>query len=331
LRPARKDAPLKGFAERMAEKASFVDRAVGEIDLTGVHDEIGVPVKYALSSGGKRLRPLICMLCAEAVGGDYKKTKDVFLALELIHNGTLVHDDILDEDLFRRGRPSTQSKFGGKTSVLTGDGLLSLGLKYAADTGDIEVVRLLSETALKMVQGVALQTLNRGKVISEEEYFRISYLKSGSLFEAAAAIGGMIASADSNQIEKLAEFGRNFGNAYQVRDDLLGVHGGEDLTRSDIINGDISIPLIYALESERLQEEDREMITSTYGGQGKMDVDVIRRIYDETGALERSMERMRGFAGRAGDVLADLLGEAESDLKELLDKYFFRENIEIIT
>ena len=133
--------------------------------MSEVHPILAEPSRYSITGGGKRLRPMICMLSAEVVGGNYQDTKDAFLALELIHNGTLVHDDIIDKDLFRRGTPSVQVKYDAKRAVLTGDALLSLGLKYASNTGNPKVVHILAETALKMVQGVALQTFFRKKEV----------------------------------------------------------------------------------------------------------------------------------------------------------------------
>ena len=314
------------FNETLGEKLGFINEALKELSLSKVHSILRVPAKYAIMGGGKRLRPIICTFCAEVAGGDYKDTKDAFLALELIHNGTLVHDDIIDEDLFRRGHPSAPVKFGGKRAVLTGDALLSLGLKYAAKTGRPSVVEWLSETALKMVQGVALQTFNRRKLVSEEAYLDINYLKSGSLFEAAAALGGLIASLDPEDSARLAKFGKNFGNAYQIRDDICGVfaeNSDDDLSRNDLLNGDISLPFIYALDSD-IPERDRITITAAYIGQSdSVDIDEVQRIYEETDALERCVTKMNEFAERGREYLAEFnKSEAKDFLNYLLDQYY---------
>jgi len=314
------------FNEALADKLKFINEALEELNLSYVHSILRIPAKYAITGGGKRLRPIICTFCAEVAGGNYKDTKDVFLALELIHNGTLVHDDIIDEDLFRRGYPSAPVKFGGKRAVLTGDALLSLGLKYAAMTGRPSVVRWLSETALKMVQGVALQTFNRRKLVSEEAYLNINYLKSGSLFEAAAALGGLMASQNPEDSARLAEFGKNFGNAYQIRDDICGVFAenpDDDLSRNDLLNGDVSLPFIYALDSD-ISERDRIAITSAYLGQSdKVDIEGVQRIYEETGALERCTAKMNEFSERGRRYLDDFeKSEAKDFLEYILDQYY---------
>ena len=165
---------MYNFDERLGEKVDFVNEVLSDLDLSDVHPILETPAKYTLEGTGKRLRPMICMLCAELAGGEYRDTKDAFLALELIHNGTLVHDDIIDEDLFRRGNPSVQVKFDTKRAVLTGDALLSLGLRYASKTGNTEIVHILAETALKMVQGVALQTFFRRRSCLKRHIYKLT-------------------------------------------------------------------------------------------------------------------------------------------------------------
>jgi len=318
---------MTDFASNIAEKLDFVREVVGTINLEHIHPILKIPAKYSMSTGGKYLRPLICTLCAEALEGDYRATRRAFLALELFHNGTLVHDDIIDEDAYRRGTPSTQTKFGEKRAVLTGDALLSLGLVNAASTGKPEIVNWLSETSLKMVQGVALQTFHRRKLISMQEYLHINYLKSGSLFEAAAAIGGQMVSSDPEKIRALTLFGKAFGNAYQIRDDIYGAYSkdkGDDQVRSDILNGDISLPFIYALESELITKPDRETLRGLYQGLiNDPQPENVQRIYEETGAIDRSIATMKSFAEEGRRQLSSLKGNpAIETLDYLLNEYY---------
>jgi len=315
------------FVEMLKERQAFINGVIEDLSLDDVHSLLQVPTKYALLAGGKRLRPIICMLCAEVAGGDYKETRDAFLALELIHNGTLVHDDIIDEDLFRRGSPSVHVKFGGKRAVLTGDALLSLGLRYATKTRNLGIVRWLSDTALKMVQGVALQTFHRRKVASEAMYLNMAYLKSGSLFEAAAALGGLVGSSRPEVAERLADFGRNFGIAYQIRDDICGVFAEDktdDLSRSDILNGDLTLPFIYALESEAISEEDKNSLMDVFLGRTEQIGDEeVQRIYEETGALDRSIRKMKDFAEKGRESLNSFeKSDAGDCIHYLLDQYY---------
>jgi len=315
--------------EELKEELDYINRAIESLPLSGVHEILGVPARYMLLMGGKRLRPLLCVLSAELVGGDYRKTEKAFLALELIHNGTLIHDDIIDEDLLRRGKPSVHVKFGGKRAVLTGDILLSLGLRYASETGNIEVVRVLSETASKMVQGVALQTFLRRRLVSEERYLEIAYLKSGAMFEASALLGGLLSTDRRDHIALLGELGKNFGVAYQIRDDIAGVFSDSSLGKppgSDILNGDPNLPLIYAVSSGDISEGDRRYLMGLFeGGKGEMDIDRIRGIYIESGALGRSIKAMELFAEKSRESL-EVFEESEAKRKLLsfLD-YFYKD------
>ena len=324
--------------ENLKEKREFINDAIEGLEFD-VHSLLEIPVKYALLAGGKRLRPIICMLCAEVVGGDYRKTKEAFLALELIHNGTLVHDDIIDEDLFRRGSPSAHIKFGGKRAVLAGDVLLSLGLKYATKTGNLSIVSWLSDTALRMVQGVVLQTYYRRKIVSEETSLNIAYLKSGSLFEAAAALGGLVGGESGETVGRLANFGRNFGMAYQIRDDICGVFSEDktdELSRSDILNGDLTLPFIYALESKSISDSDGTSLMDMFlGRREQIDDNEIQRIYEETGALARSVDKMKWYDEQGRESLNHFpRTEARDCISYLLDQYYRhfspRKKVEVI-
>ena len=313
----------------------FINETLKQLDLSYIHPLLASTTKYAISTGGKRLRPLIAILCAEMLGGDYLDTKDMFLALELIHNATLVHDDIIDEDLFRRGEPSLFSEHGIKKAVLTGDALLSMGLMHASQTGKPEIVGWLAETALKMVQGITVQNQNKHKLMSVEEYLHMNYLKSGSLFEAAAALGGIAGSNKPEDIDKLAKFGKYFGNAYQIRDDIIDAYtpkGNEKSPNNDLLNGDPSLLLLYAVESDKITSEDKVSLLSIYQGKNEdLNVDLVRRVYEYTGSLQKSVNKMEEFANLAGEILREYPDcEARDSLLELLDQYNhnFKGNLE---
>ena len=260
------------------------------------------------------------------LGGDYRDTRDTFLALELIHNATLVHDDIIDDDMYRRGEPSLFSEHGVKKAVLTGDALLSIGLMYASKTGKPEIVEWLAETSLKMVQGITLQNQYKRKLMSVDDYLYMNYLKSGSLFEAASALGGIIGSNDPEDVQKLAQFGKYFGNAYQIRDDIIDTftpQGSENSPNNDLLNGDPSLLLLYAVNSDSINKEDKSKFLSIYRGESKdLDVDQVRRVYEETGALQKAIDKMQEFSNMARKILDDYPeSDAKESLYELLKQY----------
>ena len=312
---------------RLRELKEYIDETLERIDLTSLHPLMEAPVRYMLRTGGKRLRPLICLLSAELVGGEREKAVKPFLALELIHNGTLIHDDIIDEDETRRGRPSVHIAYGVKRGILAGDILLSLGLHHASETGDPRIVEWLSETASKMVQGVALQTHYRRRILSEEEYLEIAYLKSGSLFEASAALGALIGGGGDEEVKRLADFGRCFGVAYQIRDDVQGILNGDEAL-NDLVNGDVTLPLIYALRSPTLTEMDRGKLLRAYEEGRPIEVGEVRRIYTETNALSKSVEKMRLYAEGCIDALKDFNPSPPLEcLLHLVERYYL--NLEV--
>ena len=309
--------------KNLEERQEFVDNVFDKFDMN-VNFYLKDPIKYSLNSKGKRLRPIICMLSCEIFGGSYRDTTDAFIALELIHNGTLIHDDVIDDDNFRRGQNSVHTKFGNKRAILAGDILLSLSLKYAVKTGKIGIVGRLSDAAVKMVQGVAIQTQMRGKVVSMQQYLDLAYLKSGSLFETAAVIGGLLKDIDDESVRKISNFGKYFGLAYQIRDDITDMTTDPaSPTRSDIANGDISLPLIYALESKSIRQSDHDMLSKIF--EGKLaeyrEADVLR-IYNETGALDKTVEKMEYYAEESSRALESFSGTAVDGLRELLDQNF---------
>ncbi len=310
--------------ERLRNLREYIDETLEHLDLTSLHPLMEAPVRYMLKTGGKRLRPLICLLSAELVGGEGEKAIKPSLALELIHNGTLIHDDIIDEDETRRGKPTVHITYGVKRGILAGDILLSLGLKYAAETGDPRIVEWLSETASKMVQGVALQTHYRRRILSEEEYLEIAYLKSGSLFEASAALGALIGGGDDVEVGRLAGFGRCFGVAYQVRDDVQGILNGDEAL-NDLVNGDVTLPLIYALESPSITEAERGRLLEAYEGRGLLEADEVRRIYIKSKALERAVEKMRLYAEECIEALRGFKSSPPLEcLLHLVDIYYLK-------
>ena len=316
----------------------FINEALKELDLSHIHPLLATTTKYAISTGGKRLRPLIAILCTEMLGGDYRDTREMFLALELIHNATLVHDDIIDGDMYRRGEPSLFSEHGVKKAVLTGDALLSISLIYASRTGKPEIVGWLAETSLKMVQGITMQNQYKRQLMSVDDYLHMNYLKSGSLFEAASALGGIMGSNDPADVERLARFGKSFGNAYQIRDDIIDAftpQGSENSPNNDLLNGDPSLLLIYAVNSDSINGEDKSRFLSVYRGESKaLDVDLVRRVYTETGSLRKAVDKMQGFSKEARNILDYYPdSDAKESLNELLKQYNsnFTENLDTLS
>ena len=320
---------VKKITQQMTdEKIYFIKETLKELDLSHIDPILRISTKYSIESGGKHLRPLIIILCAEILSGDYRQTKNTLLALELIHNATLVHDDIIDEDIYRRGKSSVHSKYGVKKAVLTGDALLSMGLIYASKTNKPEIIHWLSQTSLKMVQGITMQNYFKHKLISVEEYLNMNYLKSGSLFEAAGALGVLSVSNNVEDVTNFSEFGKYFGNAYQIRDDIIDSlqhRQNEYMLNNDLINGDPSLVLIYALESDKISSSVQQKLLKTYK-EGKQEINLqeLFTIYQDSGALNKAILMMEEYSEKARKILEKYpVSKSKNCLTEMLNEYSY--------
>ncbi|HNW58362.1 MAG TPA: polyprenyl synthetase family protein [bacterium] len=196
------------------------------------------PMRYALAQPGKQLRPALLLLCAEAAGGRREPPLDAALAIEVIHTFTLVHDDIMDHDLLRRGRPTVQHRWDENVALLAGDGLLVLGYSLLArlEPGLVpEVMRLFSAAILEICEGQALdKEFETRAEISLEEYYGMIGKKTGRLFALACAAGALLGGGDAGAVAALESYGALVGRAFQLQDDLLDLLGDEKTIGKDV-------------------------------------------------------------------------------------------------
>ncbi len=223
----------------------------------GWEDAEGRPTR---SEGGKALRPTLCLLACEAAGGDWQTALPAAAALELVHNFSLVHDDIQDHDPERRHRPAVWSVWGEAQAINAGDALLALGRLAVLKLGRegvpaervTEAARVLDECTLEIVEGQALDISFEERLdVGEDAYLEMIEKKTGALFDCALRLGGLAGADDPAISEALGRCGRWLGVAFQIRDDMLGVWGAENRTgkppAADIRNRKKSLPVVYAL------------------------------------------------------------------------------------
>src|SRR3990170_1197499 len=213
-------------------------------------------IEYAVLSNGKRLRPLLVILAAESTGGNRSKVMPLALAFELMHTATLVHDDVIDQDEMRRGRPSLHKKWSINDAILTGDALIALAVNVASAYGE-NILKNVSQTALELCEGESLDLVDSLETTEEDYFNRIRY-KSASLCTSAAYCGAIAGEGTPGDARSLAMFGESFGIAYQLRDDILdfGIRG--DSNFKDPENGRVTLPLIYCY-ARSSAEEKREI------------------------------------------------------------------------
>ncbi len=266
-------------------------------------------VQYVLRQKGKRIRPTLVLLSAQACGGISEASYRAAALVELLHTATLVHDDVVDEAETRRGVFSVNALWKNKTAVLLGDYLLSRGLLLSLEHGDFETLRILSDSVRRMSEGELLQIEKARRMdIDEATYFRIISDKTASLISACAACGAHSASADPEWIESMRVMGESLGLAFQIRDDLFD-YGAVDIGKPlgvDLQGRKLTLPLIYALRTTDPMRRAAVMKIIRKAKKSRTDRQSVIRFVDETGGLAYARERMVGFVHDAQEMLAML-------------------------
>ncbi|MFD6160857.1 polyprenyl synthetase family protein [Nocardia sp. NPDC060256] len=240
--------------EQLRAQVRRLDEPLGGV--VGYHfgwlDERGRPTAGA---GGKYVRPALTLLCAEAVAGDRARAVDSAVAVELMHNFTLIHDDIIDGDRTRRHRPTVWSIFGIPAALLAGDALFSLGVSVLANSegGQAEPLGRLARAMVDLANGQALDSAVVAGRGTSEDYLELAAKKTGALLACGCALGAAAGGGSASQIQAIEEFGHHLGLSFQMRDDVLGIWGDSRATGkptgADLRTGK-SLPLIAALASE---------------------------------------------------------------------------------
>lgn len=276
--------------------------------------------EYIISAGGKRIRPVLVLLIANAYS--YRGTDHHQLAavVEFIHTATLLHDDVVDESSLRRGRKTANALFGNAASVLVGDFLYSRAFQMMVSVGDIRIMQILADATNVIAEGEVLQLLNmHDPDVSEERYTQVIRSKTAKLFEAAAQLGALIAGASDAEIEAAAEYGRSLGTAFQLIDDVLDYSGqADDIGKNvgdDLREGKATLPLIYLMEHGTA--EQRDLVRNCIENGDEQHFDAVLFAVTTSGALDYTKRKAEEAAARAS---ASIINLPESDFKEALLK-----------
>jgi octaprenyl-diphosphate synthase len=272
----------------------------------GLCERIG----YVLQTRGKRLRPTLVLLSAQSVGGSVETVKNLALAIELLHAATLIHDDILDQDLFRRNSPTVNAKWGVRDAVLVGDALASLSIDLTADYGK-DITKIMSRTCLLLSDGEFMDVENARERLKESDYMKTIKRKSASLFKAATQCGAIAANASPDEIEALADFGENFGLAYQIKDDLSDIIPLANALPQDVNEFRANLPIIHLCESAKPKVKDElfQAITSMKAQsphEKGITLDRMRKGLESTGSLQYCIDKINQYLDAAIDSLEPL-------------------------
>ncbi len=285
---------------------------------------------FLLQTSGKRLRPIITLLCAEMIKKSNQSTLYGAFALELLHTATLVHDDVIDYTMRRRGQPSVNAKWSNKVAVLTGDYLLSKSLYSASKTENIEVLKSIAKIGMVLTDGELLQLANNKPLdITEEDYLEIIEKKTAKLFSSCAEVGGFSVGASEKELEHLRNFGKYLGLCFQIKDDIFDYHSDSDIgkpTANDVKDGKVTLPLIYALKNS--QEKEKEKISDYIINKKFSDkqIEEITLFAIENGGVDYAVKKMENYYQKAIKEL-DFFSEneAQKKLKLCLDFVVKRE------
>ncbi|GIU08502.1 octaprenyl-diphosphate synthase IspB [Shewanella sp. c952] len=269
---------------------------------------------YIINGGGKRLRPLLSILAARAI--DYNGESHLKLAaiIEFIHTASLLHDDVVDESMLRRGRETANALFGNSASVLVGDFLYTRSFQMMTELKSLEVLEILADATNVLAEGEVLQLMNcNDPDTTEDSYMRVIYCKTAKLFEAATRLAGLLAESSEEVQTALAEYGKFLGTAFQLTDDLLDYTAEtEELGKNigdDLAEGKPTLPLIFAMANGSDTEKTliREAIEK---GDGTEHIEVILSALKSCGALEYTEQRAIEESNKAIAALS-ILPESE--------------------
>jgi len=251
--------------ERMGDGLQQVERAMRE-QLASEGELVAAIGEHVLSSGGKRVRPALLLLAAELCGYTGPRRVQIAAAVELLHSATLLHDDVVDLSLLRRGRPSANAVWGNRRAVLVGDFCYARASSMIVEDGDLDILWIFSNTIRRMAEGELLQ-LQRSfdPSVTEAHYYGVIERKSASLLSAACEAGAILAGVTRAERRRVAEFGRELGLAFQLRDDALDYDAAEaelgKKPHTDVREGKITLPLLLTLK--RCTSAEREAIEKT--------------------------------------------------------------------
>lgn len=291
---------------RISEYSAMAEAAIREISLpTGKLDPLYAPITYGLQAGGKRLRPTLLLMAADAFGNCPEKAVAPAVGIEMFHNFTLLHDDVMDKSDVRRGRPSVHAKWDENTAILSGDTMLTLATKKISEVDDSilrQVLDTFNDQALLVYEGQRLDMdFEQMTDVDIDEYIEMIKDKTGALLGAAAKIGALIGGASAEDAEKMYEFGMMLGVAFQIEDDYLDTFGNAD-TFGKPIGGDINnnkktFLMVKALSTAGPNSQALKAALSMAPGATK--VKTVTRIYDTMGMPAVSKAEVAAYSSKA--------------------------------
>lgn len=287
-------------------------------------------IDHIRQTSGKKIRPLILLIAAKYFGDVNQVTYNSAITVELLHTATLIHDDVIDESVLRRGKPSCNAIFDNKSAVLAGDYYLSTSLVTSVMTGNFEIISTISQLGRTLAEGELDQmSLVREIIISEQEYYEVINKKTASLISACMKIGAISTNAPTEMAEKFADLGQKMGMIFQIRDDIFDYFKAPigKPTGNDIREGKITLPLLYALENSPNKEDISKSldIINRFDFNDENTKYLIEFAIDN-GGIEYAYKVMQNYFNQSIDIINTLEeNPAKKALIFVLDKFMKRD------
>lgn len=263
---------------------------------------------YILEGSGKLLRPILVLLSAKLCGDVNMVSYNGALSLELLHNASLIHDDVVDDTFERRGRSSINARWTNKIAVLSGDYMLSNSLISATRTKNLDILEAISTIGMELSDGELIQLTNTQQSrITEDDYFKVIRKKTALLFATCCYVGGLSANATDEQLKSLKSFGEFMGICFQIKDDIFDYYQDIEIgkpTGNDLQDGKVTLPLIYAIQNSTNGKREEIMTIIDSKDFTKENVDFVMKFAIEKGGLEYASKRMENFKQQAIDKLS---------------------------
>jgi octaprenyl-diphosphate synthase len=294
-------------------------RAVDALIRRKLHSDVALVrqvAEYIISAGGKRLRPVLVLLSAGALGYGGTRHHELAAIIEFIHTATLLHDDVVDESDLRRGRRTANALFGNAASVLVGDFLYSRSFQMMVEVGDMRIMRILADATNVIAEGEVLQLMNcHDADVDEERYLQVIRYKTAKLFEAASRLGAIVGGADPETERCLAGYGVHLGTAFQLIDDVLDYSGAEAETGKhlgdDLAEGKPTLPLIHVMRHGTA--EQARCVRQAIESGGRDDFPDVLAAIRATDALEHTRKQAAFEVIHAQAAIASLPASTHKD------------------
>lgn len=323
----RNTRKLKVLDRIQASLAKEIE-AMNEIIRDSLHTDhslVNSIVEHYLEVKGKQIRPILVMLAARMFGEIDERVLYAAASLEMLHNATLIHDDVVDQTPLRRGRPTINAVWDNHLAVLSGDIFVSKALALGVRTGSLEILTSLSNLGTELSLGEMDQLFSaRGHNLTEEAYFNIIERKTASLFVGCVRIGAQAVGARENEFENLEEYARRLGNAFQIRDDIFDYYPSDDIgkpTGHDLLEGKVTLPLIDALDMA--PEEEAQIMRNILMKDdmlSKTEITVLQNFAKEYGGIESAYGEMDILRSEGMDLISEYPDcQSKRDFIEIFD------------